>query len=96
MNCYLGIDIGSISTKGVVIDESDKIIASLYIWTEGNPINSVKKLINELKKEIPEGYIVRGIGTTGSARKLIGLLVDANVVYFVSQMRMSNQPFINI
>lgn len=80
MNCYLGIDIGSISTKGVVIDESDKIIASLYIWTEGNPINSVKKLINELKKEIPEGYIVRGIGTTGSARKLIGLLVDANVV----------------
>ena len=80
MNCYLGIDIGSISTKGVVIDENDKIIASLYIWTEGNPINSVKKLINELKKEIPEGYIVRGIGTTGSARKLIGLLVDANVV----------------
>ena len=80
MNCYLGIDIGSISTKGVVIDESDKIIASLYIWTEGNPINSVKNLINELKKEIPEGYIVRGIGTTGSARKLIGLLVDANVV----------------
>ena len=80
MNCYLGIDIGSISTKGVIIDESDKIIASLYIWTEGNPINSVKRLINELKKEIPEGYIVRGIGTTGSARKLIGLLVDANVV----------------
>lgn len=80
MNCYLGIDIGSISTKGVVIDENDKIIASLYIWTEGNPINSVKKLINDLKKGIPEGYIVRGIGTTGSARKLIGLLVDANVV----------------
>lgn len=80
MNCYLGIDIGSISTKGVVIDENDKIINSLYIWTEGNPINSVKKLISELKKGIPEGYVVRGIGTTGSARKLIGLLVDANVV----------------
>lgn len=80
MNCYLGIDIGSISTKGVVIDENDNIINSLYIWTEGNPVNSVKKLIFELKKGIPEGYVVRGIGTTGSARKLIGLLVDANVV----------------
>ena len=80
MNCYLGIDIGSISTKGVVIDETDKIINSLYIWTEGNPVNSVKKLISELKNGIPEGYVVRGIGTTGSARKLIGLLVDANVV----------------
>ena len=45
MNCYLGIDIGSISTKGVVIDEDNKIICSLYIWTEGSPINSVRKLV---------------------------------------------------
>lgn len=80
MNCYLGIDIGSISTKGVVIDDNDNIISSLYIWTEGNPINSVKRLVSELRKNIPKGYVVRGIGTTGSARKLIGLLVDANVV----------------
>ncbi len=80
MNCYLGIDIGSISTKGVLIDDNDKIISSLYIWTEGNPINSVRKLISELRKSIPSGYVVRGIGTTGSARKLIGLMVDANVV----------------
>lgn len=80
MNCYLGIDIGSISTKGVVIDENDKIISSLYIWTEGNPVNAVRKLVSSLKKDIPDGYVVRGIGTTGSARKLIGLMLDANVV----------------
>ena len=80
MNCYLGIDIGSISTKGVVIDDNDRIIASSYIWTEGNPINSVKRLIDILKRDIPDGYVVHGIGTTGSARKLIGLMVDANVV----------------
>ena len=42
MNCYLGIDIGSISTKGVIIDDNNKIITSSYIWTEGNPVNSVK------------------------------------------------------
>ena len=58
----LGIDIGSISTKGVVIDEDNKIISSLYIWTEGSPINSVKRLVNELKSKIPKGYVVRGIG----------------------------------
>ena len=34
---YLGIDIGSISTKGVVIDENRTIIARSYLWTEGNP-----------------------------------------------------------
>ena len=43
-NGYLGIDIGSISTKGVIIDDDNNIITSLYIWTEGNPIEAVKKL----------------------------------------------------
>lgn len=80
MNCYLGIDIGSISTKGVIIDDNDKIITSSYIWTEGNPIGSVKKLISKLKNELSNDYVIRGIGTTGSARKLIGLMLDANVV----------------
>lgn len=79
-DCYLGVDIGSISTKGVIIDKDYNIITSLYIWTEGNPVEAVKKLINKLKEELPDDYVVRGIGTTGSARKLIGLLLDANVV----------------
>ena len=80
MDCYLGIDIGSISTKGVIIDSNEKIIKSLYIWTEGNPVNAVKRLIIELKKDLPKNIVIRGIGTTGSARKLIGLMVDANIV----------------
>ena len=78
--CYLGIDIGSISTKGVIIDNDYNIITSLYIWTNGNPVLAVKKLVNELKNNLPSNYVVKGIGTTGSARKLIGLLLDANIV----------------
>jgi len=80
MNAYLGIDIGSISTKGVIIDDSNNIICSIYLWTEGNPVEAVKKLINNLKENIPPDYNIKGIGTTGSARKLIGLMLDANVV----------------
>lgn len=80
MNCYLGIDIGSISTKGVIIDDDNNIIKSAYIWTEGNPVLAVKNLINILKKDLNKKYVVKGIGTTGSARKLIGLLLEANVV----------------
>lgn len=79
-NCYLGIDIGSISTKGVIIDENNHIIRSLYIWTEGNPIKTTEKLINGLKEGLVDDYVIKGIGTTGSARKLIGLMLDANVV----------------
>ena len=33
---YLGIDIGSISTKGVIIDDNSRILASSYLETEGN------------------------------------------------------------
>lgn len=78
--CYLGVDIGSISTKGVIIDNDNNIIKSLYIWTEGNPVSAVKRLISELKKDLPKSVVIKGIGTTGSARKLIGLMLDANIV----------------
>ena len=80
MKCYLGVDIGSISTKGVIIDEKNNILASSYIWTEGNPVEAVKKLINILKKQMPKNCEIYGIGTTGSARKLIGLMLNANIV----------------
>ena len=78
-DCYLGIDIGSISTKGVVIDSSNNIILSKYIWTEGDPISAVKKIVEYFKNNL-DNYKVKGIGTTGSARKLIGLMVHANIV----------------
>lgn len=79
-NSYLGIDIGSISTKGVVIDDKENILAASYIWTEGNPVAAVRELLSILQSQMPEGYTLRGIGTTGSARKLIGLMLDANVI----------------
>ena len=78
--CYLGVDIGSISTKGVVIDESNKIIASEYLWTEGNPVGAVKKLVSILKSQVESDYVLKGIGTTGSARKLIGLMLGTKTV----------------
>ena len=78
--CYLGVDVGSISTKGVIIDNKNNIIVSSYIWTEGSPVKAVRKLINNLKNKLPKGYIIKGIGTTGSARNLIGLMLDANIV----------------
>lgn len=79
-DCYLGVDIGSISTKGVIIDDDNNIIASEYIWTEASPVEAVRKLIKILKDKLPDDYIVKGIGTTGSARKLIGLLLKANAI----------------
>ncbi|MCQ5105915.1 hypothetical protein NE553_15640, partial [Eggerthella lenta] len=42
-DCYLGIDIGSISTKGVIIDADRRIIARTYLWTEGNPADAARR-----------------------------------------------------
>jgi predicted CoA-substrate-specific enzyme activase len=77
---YLGIDIGSISTKGVVIDESAKILAHSYLWTEGDPIGAVKRVLADLKGQIALGVEVCAAGTTGSARKLIGAVLGAQIV----------------
>lgn len=79
--CFLGVDIGSISTKGVIIDEQNNIIASNYLYTEGSPVDAVKRLIKNLKTKINHNeYQVVSVGTTGSARKLIGVLLNASVV----------------
>ncbi len=78
---YLGVDIGSISTKGVIIDEEGKIIAKKYLFTEGNPIQAVKNVVRSLKEQVyKKNIIVKSVGTTGSARKLIGSMLEANVI----------------
>ena len=78
---YLGIDIGSISTKGVIIDKEEHILASDYLYTEGDPIGAVKRLVKNLKSNFNEKeYQVVSVGTTGSARKLIGTILGASVI----------------
>ena len=49
---YMGIDIGSVSTKGVVIDEYKNIIASSYLYTEGDPVKAAKNIIKNIREEI--------------------------------------------
>jgi predicted CoA-substrate-specific enzyme activase len=80
---YIGIDIGSISTKGVIIDSNNNIIASKYLWTEGGPINATKQVVFSLKNTLDKKGInpnIYGVGTTGSARNLVGTILNANLV----------------
>ena len=79
MKAYLGIDIGSISTKGVVLDGENNILAREYLWTEGNPVGAVKRLLAALRSQLTGAEVV-SVGTTGSARRLIGVITGAAVV----------------
>ncbi len=55
--CYLGADIGSISTKAVVVNDDAEIIASTYQWTEGDPINAINRVIREIKRQLAGNWI---------------------------------------
>ncbi len=81
IKCALGVDIGSISTKGVIIDENNNIVRSSYIETKGNPLNAVKELMTILKDGFDSNkYKIVHVGTTGSARKLIGTILGAKTI----------------
>jgi len=80
MKTYLGIDVGSISTNFVLIDEKNNILSALYFRTEGDPIKAVQKGLRLLKKEIPENTEIAGVGTTGSARYLSGVITGADLI----------------
>ncbi|MBK9125514.1 MAG: 2-hydroxyglutaryl-CoA dehydratase [Chloroflexi bacterium] len=76
----MGVDVGSISTKAVVIDADNRILAQDYLWTEGNPIHAVKRLMASIELQMPPGITIDAVGTTGSARELIGSILGANIV----------------
>lgn len=81
MKAFLGLDIGSISTKGVIINEQNDIVAGEYIWTQADPVGAVKRLLPLLERQIQsKDYRVAAAGTTGSARRLIGAMTGSAVV----------------
>ena len=80
IDCYLGIDVGSISTNVVAIDEEGRVIARCYLMTAGRPLEAVRRGIREIGEEIGERLRVLGVGTTGSGRYLIGDFVGADIV----------------
>ena len=80
---YLGIDIGSTSTKAVMVDEQKNVLAGFYTWTAGRPVDSLCAVLEAMDDHIfREGVAVEviGAGTTGSGRKLIGKIINADMV----------------
>jgi predicted CoA-substrate-specific enzyme activase len=78
---FLGVDVGSISTKAAVISEDGEVLASSYLWTEGNPVGAVRRLLEEIEPQCAACDVeVVSVGTTGSARELIGAMLSAQTV----------------
>jgi predicted CoA-substrate-specific enzyme activase len=72
--CILGLDVGSTTTKAVIIrTEDDKILASIYLRTEGDPVKASRNCYRELKNKLSFPVKIIGLGVTGSGRQIAGL-----------------------
>lgn len=80
LEVYLGLDVGSLSTNIVLIDDANNVIARRYLPTAGKPIDAIRRGMAEIAAEIGERVIVRGAGTTGSGRYLTGDFIGADVI----------------
>ena len=80
MAAYLGIDVGSVTTKFAVLDEGDELVAKLYLPTEGKPVAQVQRGLRQIGQGLPAGTEISGVATTGSGRSLAGVMVGADMV----------------
>jgi len=77
---YLGIDVGSVSTNIVFMDEDTNVLESLYLRTNGQPVVAVQRGLKQISEKLPAHTVVRGVGTTGSGRQLTGIVVGADAI----------------
>ena len=80
---FTGIDIGSTSTKAILIDETKKPVAGFYTYTVGKPLSAVKSILEAIENVAlrkKAEFTIKGVGTTGSGRKFIGKILNADLI----------------
>ncbi len=80
MEAYLGVDVGSVTTKFAVLGKNNELITTLYLLTRGKPIEMVQQGIKQIEQQLPAGVKICGVATTGSARYLAGVIIGADLV----------------
>jgi predicted CoA-substrate-specific enzyme activase len=80
MKTYLGVDVGSVTTKLVLLDEHDEILAYTYLRTQGKPIVIIQEGLKQIREQMPSDSEVCGVATTGSARYLAGVVIGADLI----------------
>jgi len=81
LSVFMGIDIGSTSTKICLIDSNQKVILSVYRKTASDPIGACKLIFEALRsieKENELTFKFNGVATTGSGRKMIKEVISAD------------------
>jgi predicted CoA-substrate-specific enzyme activase len=78
--CYLGIDIGSTSTKAAVTGPDGAFVAGYYTRTGGDPVGAVQRLLRVIGRTggLAGTQRLLGAATTGSGRAMIRQVFQAD------------------
>jgi predicted CoA-substrate-specific enzyme activase len=79
----MGIDVGSTSTKAILIDGDAAPVAGFYTRTLGSPLTAVQAIceaVEDWRGRAGASLRFLGVGTTGAGRKFIGSLLKADLV----------------
>jgi predicted CoA-substrate-specific enzyme activase len=78
-DCILGLDVGSTTTKAVLLRRSDKaLLYSEYLRTNGDPVGASRRCYRSLLEQVrgaldPAAIRIAGLGVCGSGRQIAGL-----------------------
>lgn len=79
----VGIDVGSTSTKAMLVCDDGTVLAGFYTRTSGAPVRAVQALFEAVDATaVSEGWSLEilGAATTGSGRSFVGAVVGADLV----------------
>lgn len=76
---YLGVDVGSVSTDLVLLDNNMNVAEKIYLRTKGNPIKAIQEGFKLLKDKY-DGLDIVAAGTTGSGRMIASSIIGADAV----------------
>ena len=83
LDLYMGIDIGSTSTKAILVDSKRRPVAGFYARTLGSPLTALQAIgeaVESWQERLGRDVRFRGVGATGAGRKFIGSIVKADLV----------------
>lgn len=85
--CILGLDVGSTTTKAVLIRTDDNaLLADIYLRTGGDPVGAARSCYRAMYNSVsrivhPARVIIEGLGVCGSGRQIAGLHALTDSIY---------------
>ena len=69
--CFLGLDVGSTTSKAALIDEEGNLLFSYYGNNEGSPLNSAAKMLRAVYSHLPSQAKIAYCAVTGYGENMI-------------------------